>query len=238
MVSPGYKRVLVKISGEAFLGNQSHGVDATATQKLASSICDVSTRGIEIALVLGGGNIFRGVQNGAAMGFERSGADQMGMLATLMNGIVLLQALLRLGCDARMMTALDCPAVAEKYQWDKAMRHLQKKRILLFVGGTGHPYFTTDTAAALRASEIHAEVFLKATTRVDGIYDKDPLTHKNAQKYESLSYAQVLSEKLGILDLTAVTLCMSNRIPIRVFNLFAQPLLEAISNPKIGTLVK
>lgn len=232
-----YRRILLKISGEAFMGAQGFGVDHEASLKVAKMIQSLQQQGCQIGIVMGGGNIFRGIQQGPKLKMPRTPADQIGMLATLINGITLQQALLQLDCPVRMMTALECPTVAEKYQWQKAMKHLEKGRIVLFVGGTGHPYFTTDTCAALRGCEIEAEILLKATTRVDGIYNKDPLVHKDAIKYETLSYSEVIEQKLGIIDLAAITLCMNKQLPIRVFNLFSGPLIDAVSETPLGTLV-
>jgi len=229
-----YKRVLLKISGEALKGDRESGLDYEAAGNLALEISKLYNTGIEIGVVLGGGNIFRG--GSAKKSFERTPADQIGMLATLMNGIALQQAIKQVGIDARLITALECPKVAESYNWEKSMRHLSMGRILIFVGGTGHPYFTTDTCAALRASEIHADVLLKCTTHVDGIYSKDPRKFTDAQKYEKVSYRKMLDEKLGILDLTAVTLCMENKIPIRICNLYAGTFIEALEG-KFGSIV-
>lgn len=232
-----YRRVLLKVSGETLMGDRPFGVSPEAAAFVAGKIHVLQQHGVEIGVVIGGGNIFRGIQQAASWGMERTPADHVGMLATLINGTVLSQALVQAGSDVRMMTALDCPAVAEKYQWERAMRHLNKGRIVLFVGGTGHPYFTTDTCAALRACEIRADILLKATARVDGVYNKDPRTESNAQKYTTISYDEVLDKKLGILDLTAVTMCMQAKIPIRVFNFYEGPLSEALSDRPLGTLV-
>lgn len=232
-----YKRVLLKISGEALMGDQPFGITHEAAQVTAQKIRDLHQQGIEIGIVIGGGNIFRGIQQGPTAGIERTPADQIGMLATLINGITLQQALQKTGLDVRVMSALECPSVAEQFQWNRAMNHLKKGRIVLFVGGTGHPYFTTDTTAALRACEIHADILLKATTRVDGIYNKDPRQHPDAIKYDQISFQQVLEQRLGILDLTAVTLCMAANIPIRVFNFYQVPLVDAISARPFGTVV-
>jgi uridylate kinase len=232
-----YKRVLLKISGETLIGNQPFGVSPEAAALVANKIQQLQQSGFEVGVVIGGGNIFRGIQQAATWGMERTPADQVGMLATLINGTVLSEALNRIGAEVRVMSSLACPAVAETYQWDKAMRHLNKGRILLFVGGTGHPYFTTDTCAALRACEMRADIFLKATTRVDAIYDKDPRKEKDAKRYTHISYQEILEKKLGILDLSAVTMCMQANIPIRVFNFFEGPLTDALSEQPIGTLV-
>lgn len=238
MNKPIFKRVLLKLSGESLLGNQVFGIDQNATLNVALLVKELADQGVQIGIVIGGGNIFRGIQQGTSLGIERTRADHIGMLATLMNGIVLQQALLQVGCDTHLMSAIECRTVAEPYNWELAMNHLSKGRILVFVGGTGNPYFTTDTAAALRASEIRAEIFLKATTKVDGIYNKDPLIDKDAIKYTSLSYTQFLSEKLRVLDSTAVALCMSNQIPIRVFNLYSGSLLNAVSEHPFGTIIQ
>ena len=230
-------RILLKLSGEALMGDQEYGVDQDATLNVAKRIKELHEQKHELGVVIGGGNIFRGIQQGSTLGIKRTPADQMGMLATLINGIALKEALVELGCDVRIMSELDCPTVATKYQWDKVMRSLAKGRIVLFVGGTGHPYFTTDTASALKASEIGADIFLKATTRVDGIYDKDPRVHDDAKKYDTISYSELIEQKLGIIDLTAATLCMTSQIPIRIFNFYAGSLVEAISQKPFGTLV-
>ncbi len=219
------------------MGDLPFGVSHGAASQVAEKIKKLQESGVEIALVIGGGNIFRGIQQGPSWGMERTPADQIGMLATLINGVALNQVLIKTGCDVRMMTAFECPAVAEKYQWEKAIRHLNKGRMLLFVGGTGHPFFTTDTTAALRACEIKADLFLKATTRVDGIYDRDPRKEVGARKYDTLTYQEVIEKRLGILDLTAVTLCMEANIPIRVFNFYEQSLVDAVSDQAKGTLV-
>lgn len=232
-----YKRVLLKISGEALLGSQNFGIVESACREVASKVATLSEAGHEVGIVIGGGNIFRGIQQGPSLGLSRTPADQIGILATLINGVALEQALLAIGYDVRLISAIDCPTIAEKYEWRQAMRHLSCGRILLFVGGTGHPFFTTDTAAALRASEIGADLFLKATTRVDGVYDKDPLVYKDANKYDRISYSEVLEQKLGIIDLTAIALCMQSHIPVRVFNFLTHPLLDAVSDRPCGTLV-
>ena len=231
-----FRRVLLKLSGEALMGNLPFGVSQESVALAASKIRELQEQDVEIGIVIGGGNIFRGIQQGASWGMERTPADQVGMLATLINGTVLNQALIQAGCDVRMMTALECPTVAEKYQWERAMRHLKKGRIVLFVGGTGHPYFTTDTTAALRSCEIRADILLKATMRVDGIYDKDPRKEQGASKYKTISFQEILEKRLGILDLSAVTMCMEARIPIRVFNFHEGSLVDALSSP-LGTLV-
>lgn len=234
-----YKRILLKLSGEILLGEQSFGLNLEACRAIAKTIKDIRESGLEVAIVIGGGNIFRGI-NLKAMGMQRTPADQMGMLATLINGIGLQQALEASGCPSKMMTALECPRVAETYNWSKAQEYLSDGQTLIFVGGTGNPYFTTDTAAALRASEIEADIFLKAT-KVDGIFDKDPLKHPKAKKYDTLTYSQYLAEKLEVMDATSVALCMSSKIPILVFNmqlLEQGKIAEVLKNPHLGTILK
>lgn len=212
-----YKRLLLKLSGEFIANSQKFGIASERCNQLAKAIKKMRDSGLEVAIVIGGGNIFRGV-NLKELGMARTPADQIGMLATVMNGIALQQALLTIACPTTLMSALECPKVAEPFIWSKAMDSLSKGEVVIFVGGTGNPYFTTDTAAALRASEIHADILLKAT-KVDGIYDKDPLKYSDAKRYEKITYSQVLAEKLEVMDATAIALCMSNKIPIFVFNM-------------------
>lgn len=234
LLSP--KRVLLKLSGETLVGPLSFGIDANSCRKLAQDIKALCDSGLEVGIVIGGGNIFRGLSL-TENGMSATPADQIGMLATLMNGLALQQALEILNCPALVMSALECPRVAEPYNWRKALEALKNKIVVLFVGGTGNPYFTTDTAAALRASEIHADVLLKAT-KVDGIYSKDPLKNKDAVKYDQISYSQILAEKLEIMDATAIALCRKSRIPIFVFNmqsLSKQSITKIIAHE--GTLV-
>ncbi|MBA3957342.1 MAG: UMP kinase [Parachlamydiaceae bacterium] len=232
-----YKRLLLKISGESLMGSQKFGIAQEGCLRMATAIKGMHDEGFEVALVVGGGNIFRGVSL-KELGMARTPADHMGMLSTLINGIALQQALLSIGCDAKIMSALECPKVADAYNWQRAVETLEKRSVLIFVGGTGNPYFTTDTAAALRASEIHADVFIKAT-KVDGIYNKDPLKHTDAIKYPQISYAQVLAEKLEVMDATSIALCMNNKIPVFVFNmqlLGTQPMAQLLAKNQ-GTLV-
>jgi uridylate kinase len=232
-----YKRILLKLSGEMLMGGQAFGVNSQACQDLAKAVKTLSSNGIELGLVIGGGNIFRGIN--LKEGMNRTPADQMGMLATLMNGIALQQALKDAGCPSRLLSALDCPKIAESYTWRKAMEYLSNGEALIFVGGTGNPYFTTDTAAALRASEINADILLKAT-KVDGIYSEDPLKNANAVKYDTLSYSQVLAQKLEVMDATAIALCRSNAIPIFVFNmrlLKENDIADLLFEQKRGTIV-
>lgn len=235
-----YKRILLKISGEMLMGKQDFGICHTDCLLLAKSLLLLQQQGLEIAVVIGGGNIFRGISL-EACGMQRSPADQMGMLATLINGIALQQAIQALGGNVGIMSALECPKVADLFHWHKAIELLQSGSILIFVGGTGNPYFTTDSAAALRACEINADILIKAT-KVDGIYDKDPLKNPNAKKYSVISYSQALSEELGVMDATALALCRSNRLPIYICNM--QRLLEypengnQLFNQELGSFVK
>lgn len=234
-----YKRLLLKLSGEAILGHQTFGINQDACQALALSIKSIKDAGFEVALVIGGGNIFRGIQL-KGLGMQRTPADHMGMLATLINGVALQQALEAVGCPAKLMSALECPRVADTYNWAHAQEYLSQGEVLVFVGGTGNPYFTTDTAAALRASEIHADILLKAT-KVDGVYDKDPLKHPDARKYETISYVQFLAQKLAVMDATAIALCMNSKIPILVFNMQSLGqgnMLDILTHQAQGTLIK
>lgn len=212
-----YKRVLLKLSGELLLGKQPFGICYEACQVIALALKEMRDSGVEVAVVIGGGNIFRGISLRVS-GMARTPSDHMGMLSTIMNGVALQQALIGIGCKVRVMSALECPAVVDTYNWSKALEFLGQGEIVLFVGGTGNPYFTTDSAAALRAGEIHADILLKAT-KVDGIYNKDPIKHLDAVRYDRISYSQVLAEKLEVMDATAVALCRNNRIPIFVFNM-------------------
>jgi uridylate kinase len=212
-----YKRVLLKLSGEMLAGEQKFGIQPEVLTRLAAEVIDVKNMGVQIALVIGGGNIFRGLA-GASRGMDRAHADYMGMLATVMNALALQDALEQAGCFTRVMSAIEMHEVAEPYIRRRAIRHMEKGRVVIFAGGTGNPYFSTDTAAALRAAEIHAEVILKAT-KVDGIYDKDPTKDATAVKFHSLTYLDVLNRGLGVMDSTAVSLCMDNNLPIIVFNL-------------------
>jgi uridylate kinase len=212
-----YKRILLKLSGEALLGNRSYGVDPAFCAFIARQVAEVHRLGVQVGIVVGGGNIFRGLA-AAASGMDRATGDYIGMLATVMNGLALQDALERAGVPTRVMSAIAMNEVAEPYIRRRAVRHLEKGRVALFVAGTGNPYFTTDTAAALRAVEIGAEVLLKAT-KVDGVYDADPATHPNAQRYAELEYADLLRDQLKVLDAAAVSLCMENDLPIVVFDL-------------------
>lgn len=231
-----YRRALLKLSGEALIGDQGYGIDAKMLQYLADEISDVHGLGVELALVIGGGNIFRGSE-AEARGIDRVTADNMGMLATVINGLSLQSALEQAGVVTRVQTAFEMRAVAEPYIRRRALRHLEKGRVVLFAGGTGNPYFTTDTTAALRAAEIDADVVLKAT-KVDGIYDEDPMTHPEAVRLPRLTYLDTLQRRLKVMDATAVSLCMDNQLPIVVFDINQPGNLRSIMQGKsIGTLV-
>lgn len=235
---PPFRRVLLKLSGETLMGSQPFGIYQEACMQVANDLSFFYRAGIQLGVVIGGGNIFRGMDL-RMTGMPRTPADHMGMLATLLNGLALQQALMLRGVSVCLMSALECPKVAEPYNWTKALQHLEEGSIVIFVGGTGNPYFTTDTAAALRASEIGADVLLKAT-KVDGIYDKDPLKYPEAIKYDTISYSQILAEKLQVMDATAIALCRSNQIPIFVFNmrrLTEEPLEEILTQVQKGTWV-
>lgn len=232
------RRILLKLSGESLLMGDRFGIDQQACLRVAYSLKRIKEAGIGLGVVIGGGNIFRGI-NLKELGMPRTPADYMGMIATLLNGIAIQQALASIGCKASVMSALECPKVAESYNWAQAMQHLEEGTILIFVGGTGNPYFTTDTAAALRASEIRADALLKAT-KVDGIYNKDPLKYVDAVKYPTISYERVLAEKLQVMDATAIALCQSNQIPIVVFNMnqfFNEKVETYLSDLSHGSLV-
>lgn len=215
--TPAYRRVLLKMSGEMLAGPGASGIDPATIQRFAREIGDVQAMGVEICVVMGGGNIFRGLA-GASRGMDRAHADYMGMLATVINCLALQDALEQSGVFTRVMTAIAMDQIAEPYIRRRAVRHMEKGRVVLFAAGTGNPYFSTDTAAALRAAEIHAEVILKAT-KVDGIYDRDPAKHPDAIRYDSLTYLDVLNQGLKVMDATAVSLCMDNDLPIVVFDL-------------------
>ena len=232
-----YKRVLLKLSGEALLGERSYGIDPKRIAQYAKEIKAVTRLGLEVAVVIGGGNIFRGV-SAASNGIDRVQADYMGMLATVINGMALQSALEEENVQTRLQTAIKIEAVAEPYIKRKAVRHLEKKRVVIFGGGTGNPFFTTDSAAVLRAIEINADVILKGT-RVDGVYDCDPEKNENAIKYESITFHDVIKKNLKIMDSTAFTLSQENNLPIVVFNMNkTSNLLKLINGTKIGTSIK
>ncbi|MFA5087995.1 MAG: UMP kinase [Candidatus Omnitrophota bacterium] len=236
--SPIYKRIVLKLSGEAMMGNQAHGIDAEMCASLASQVKEVQSLGVKVALVVGGGNIFRGQVASKRFGLDRSVADYMGMLATVLNGLALQNALEKISVPTRVMTAIDMAAVAEPYIRRRAMRHLEKDRVVIFVAGTGNPYFTTDTAAALRAVEIGADVILKAT-KVDGVYTADPMKDKSAKLYKKLKFIDALKRNLKVMDATAISMCMDNNLPIVVFNLNkVGNIKKAVMGEDIGTMVK
>ena len=233
---PVYERVLLKLSGEALAGPDAYGIHHPTLETIAEQVREIRGMGVEVGIVLGGGNIFRGVA-GSAQGMDRASADYMGMLATVMNAVAFQDALETIGVPTRVQTAIDMRAVAEPYIRRRAMRHLEKGRVVIFAGGTGNPYFTTDTTAALRAMEVHADIILKAT-KVDGVYDKDPVRFSDAVKYDRLTYLQVLERGLSVMDSTAISLCMDNKLPIMVFNLRKLGnIRRAIEGERIGTLV-
>jgi uridylate kinase len=234
--APAYKRVLLKLSGEALMGSQTYGIDPAVATQIARDIAEIQSMGVETAIVIGGGNIFRGVA-ASARGMDRATADYMGMLATVINALALQDALEQQGVNTRVVTAIEMRAVAEPFIRRRAIRHLEKGRVVVFGAGTGNPYFSTDTAAALRAMEIKADVILKAT-KVDGIYDADPMVKPDAIRFEQISYLQVLEQGLKVMDATAISLCMDNRLPIVVFNLrTAGNIRRAIAGEPIGSLV-
>ena len=231
-----YKRVLLKLSGEALMGDQSYGIDPSIVKGIAADVAKVVATGTELAIVVGGGNIFRGLK-GAAAGMERATADYMGMLATVMNAIALQDSLEAAGVATRVQTAIAMQEVAEPYIRRRAMRHLEKGRVVVFGAGCGNPFFTTDTTAALRAAEINANVVLKATM-VDGVYDRDPMKYPDAVRYESLTFQDVLTGELGVMDSTAIALCKDNNIPIVVFDLFGPGnIARAVAGEPIGTRI-
>jgi uridylate kinase len=232
-----YKRVLLKLSGEALMGNKGYGIDSATVEYMASEIKGVLTMGVEVAVVIGGGNIFRGVE-GSVKGMERASADYMGMLATVINALALQNALEKIKVPTRVQSAIEMRALAEPYIRRKAVRHLEKNRVVIFAAGTGNPYFTTDTAAALRAMEIGAQVILKAT-KVDGVYSSDPAINPQAKKYATIDYIDVLKKGLSVMDSTAISLCMDNNLPIVVFNVKEKGNIRKIVQGKIvGTLVR
>ena len=231
-----YKRVLLKLSGEALSPAEGTGIDPTSAKMIAGQIKNVVQLGANLALVIGGGNIWRG-KIGLELGMDRATADYMGMLATVMNSLALMDALEGIGVTTRVQTSIEMRAVAEPYIRRRALRHMEKSRVVIFAGGTGNPYFTTDTAAALRAVEIHADLLIKAT-KVDGIYDSDPKKNPDAKKYDCLTYMEALAKQLQVMDATAISLCMENHMPLMVLNLWEEGSLKrALMGEKIGTLV-
>ena len=234
--SPAYKRVLLKLSGEALLGDQPYGVDPKVIRRVASEVAELVTMGVEVGLVIGGGNIFRGAGLAEA-GMDRVTADHMGMLATVINALALQDALERKGATARVMSALQIHQVCEDYIRRRAIRHMEKGRVVIFAAGTGNPFFTTDTAASLRAIEIGADVLIKAT-KVDGVYSADPLIDPKAERYGSLSFDQVLDDRLSVMDATAIVMCRDNNLPLIVFNLNNEgDLARIVAGEMLGTSV-
>jgi len=235
--APKYRRILLKLSGEALAGGQGYGIDPDVIAGIAAEIKEVVKLGVEVALVIGGGNIFRGVA-AASKGMDRASADYMGMLATVMNSLALQDALEAHGAKTRVQSAIEMQEVAEPYIRRRAVRHLEKGRVVIFAAGTGNPYFTTDTAASLRAMEIGAEVILKAT-KVDGVYSSDPVKDKDAIKYPTLTYLEVLKQGLEVMDATATSLCMDNNLPMIIFNLTSRGNIQkVVMGEEIGTIVK
>ncbi|MDQ1913341.1 UMP kinase [Paenibacillus sp. GD4] len=238
MTSPTYKRVILKLSGEALAGQQGYGIDSGMINSIAQQVKEVVDLQVEVAIVVGGGNIWRGIA-GSAKGIDRATADYMGMLATVMNSLALQDALETIGVPTRVQSSITMQQVAEPYIRRRAIRHLEKGRVVIFAAGTGNPYFSTDTTAALRAAEIEAEVILMAKNKVDGVYTADPFKDASAQKYETLTYMEVLNNNLGVMDSTASSLCMDNNIPLIVFSITESGNIKrVVLGEKIGTIVK
>ena len=236
MESPFYKKILLKLSGEALMGDQEFGISSDVITSYAKQIKEIVDLGVEVSIVIGGGNIFRGL-SGAAQGVDRVTGDHMGMLATVINSLALQKSIEKLGVPTRVQTAIEMPKVAEPFIKRRAQRHLEKGRVVIFGAGTGNPYFTTDTAAALRAIEMETDVVIKAT-KVDGIYDKDPVKYPDAKKYETVTYNEVLAKDLKVMDATAISLCRENKLPIIVFNsLIEGNLKKVVMGEHIGTTV-
>ena len=236
MPKPAYQRVLLKLSGEALMGDRAYGIDPSVAEQIAQEMIDVRELGVELAVVIGGGNIFRGLA-ASAKGMDRTTADNMGMLATVMNALALSDALERQGAQTRVLTALEMRPVAEPFIRRRAIRHLEKGRVVLFAAGTGNPYFTTDTAAALRAMEMRADVIMKAT-KVDGIFTADPMIDATATRINSLTHLEVLERRLNVMDATAISLCMDNKLPIIVFNLKTSGnVRRAVLGEQVGSVV-
>ena len=236
MGKPAYQRILLKLSGEALLGDEDYGIDPVIIGRIANEVLEVRNTGVEVAIVIGGGNIFRGAGLAQA-GIDRVTGDHMGMLATLMNSLALQDAMENAGVDARVMSAISVHAVSEDYIRRRATRHLEKGRVVIIAGGTGNPFFTTDTAAALRAIEVGADIVLKAT-KVDGVFSTDPNIDRNAKLYDSLSYDEVIEGKLKVMDANAIVLCRDQKMPIRVFNVFGSGnLMRIVTGEKVGTII-
>ena len=237
MPGPAYRRILLKISGEILAGEQQFGIDPAMASRLASEIQSIHKLNVRIVLIIGAGNIFRGME-AAAKGMERVTGDYLGMLATIMNAISLQDALENIGVETRTLSAITVTQISEPYIRRRALRHLDKNRVVIVAGGTGNPYFTTDTAAALRATELKAEVLLKGT-KVDGVYDKDPIINGGAIKYDEITYSEILNKNIRVMDLTAITLCKENSLPIQVFNINnSGDLKKIILGESIGTMIK
>lgn len=238
MTTARYRRIVLKLSGEALSGNQGYGIDPKIIRSIAAQVKEVAELGVEVAVVVGGGNIWRG-KVGSEMGMDRASADYMGMLATIMNSLALQDGLETIGIQTRVQTSIEMRQVAEPYIRRKAIRHLEKKRVVIFAAGTGNPYFSTDTTAALRAAEIEAEVILMAKNNVDGVYTSDPKLNKDAKKYESLTYMEMLNEGLGVMDATASSLCMDNDIPLIVFSITEEGNIKrVVEGEEIGTTIR
>ena len=236
VATPRFKRILLKLSGEALMGSTGFGIDPATLEGIASEVAEVRALGVEVAVVIGGGNIFRGLA-ASAHGMDRASADYMGMLATVMNSLALQDALERTGVNTRVLSAIEMQELCEPYIRRRAMRHLEKGRVVIFAAGTGNPYFTTDTAASLRAMEIHADVLLKAT-KVDGVYDRDPKKFPDAKRFHRLTYLEVLQRNLQVMDSTAISLCRDNKLAIVVFDLRVRGnIRRVVSGESIGTLV-
>ena len=236
MAEPAFRRVLLKLSGEILAGEEGFGIDPERASYLANEVKSIRDLGVGVGLIIGAGNIFRGIQ-AASKGMDRVTGDYLGMLATIMNAISLQDALEKAGCETRTLSAISVDQIAEPYIRRRAIRHLEKERIVIVAGGTGNPFFTTDSAAALRATELGAEIMLKGT-KVDGVYDKDPIVHEDAVKYDSVTFNTILNKNLRVMDLTAITLCKENNLPIRVFNINQSGYLKELAlGGKIGTLV-
>lgn len=236
MISPKYKRVIIKLSGESLAGNLGYGINQDTLSSFASQVSEIVSLGVEVSIVVGGGNIWRGV-SGSKQGMDRATADYMGMLATVINSLALQDALENHGVSTRVQTAIEMRQIAEPYIRRRAIRHLEKKRVVIFAAGTGNPYFSTDTTAALRAAEIEAEIILMAK-KVDGIYDCDPLINPSAKKFDKLTFIDVINKSLGVMDSTAASLCMDNNIPLIVFSIIEEGnIKKVIFGEKIGTYV-
>lgn len=238
MEKPKYKRIVLKLSGEALTGDQGYGIDPTMIQSYAEQIKEIIALDVEVAIIVGGGNIWRGMA-GSAKGMDRATADYMGMLATVMNSLALQDSLENIGVQTRVQTSIEMRQVAEPYIRRRAIRHLEKKRVVIFAAGTGNPYFSTDTTAALRAAEIEADVILMAKNKVDGVYSADPSVDVNAEKYEQLTYLDLLKDGLAVMDSTASSLCMDNNIPLIVFSISEKGNIKrAVIGDEIGTLIR